>query len=151
MICDNLLFETLNELTAFSSHKGLSDTGSWISEYMRNVLHWLPFPQRIAYRVSALVWRCMEGFAPIYLRELCCSTSGVQRRSALRSANQAELLVPRSRTTIKQRSSFSVAGPTTWNWIPVALRLVPRGHTTTFFVNLKTVLFSRGWTGSASE
>src|SRR5688572_26108968 len=80
-----------------------------------------------------------------------CPTSGVQRRSALRSANQAELLVPRSRTTIKQRRSFSVAGPTTWNGLPVALRLVPRGHTTTFFVNLKTVLFSRGWTGSASE
>ena len=60
-------------------------------------------------------------------------------------------LVPRSRTTIKQRRSFSAAGPSTWNGLPVALRLVPRGHTTTFFVNLKTVLFSRGWTGSASE
>src|SRR5678815_4372213 len=130
---------------------GESQNVATSQEYMRNVLHWLPFPQRIAYRVSALVWRCLEGIAPLYLRELCCSTSGVQRRSALRSANQAELLVPRSRTTIKQRRSFSVAGPTTWNGLPVALRLVPRGHTTTFFVNLKTVLFSRGWTGSASE
>ena len=110
---------------------------------MRNVLHWLPITQRITYRVSALVWRCMEGLAPIYLQELCCPTSGVQRRSVLRSADQAELLIPRSRTAIMQRRSFSVAGPRTWNGLPVALRLVPRGHTTMFLSHLITALFSR--------
>src|SRR6218665_3115414 len=42
-----------------------------VSGYMRDVLHWLPYPQRIVYRISALVRRCMEGLAPFYLRELC--------------------------------------------------------------------------------
>ena len=65
-----------------------------VSEYMRDVLHWLPYPQRIVYRISVLVRRCIEGLAPLYLRELCCSTTRVQRRCSLRSAAQAELIVP---------------------------------------------------------
>src|SRR6218665_3394050 len=42
-----------------------------ISHYMRDVLRWLPFPQRISYRIVSLVWRCLSGWAPSYLRELC--------------------------------------------------------------------------------
>src|SRR6218665_141873 len=59
-------------------------------DIMRDVLHWLPYPQRIVYRISALVRRCMEGLAPFYLRELCCSTVTIQRRISLRSSAQAE-------------------------------------------------------------
>lgn len=62
-----------------------------VSEYMRTVLHWLPFPQQIIYKVSALAWHCLQGLTPLYLRELRCLTSGVQRRATLRSA---VLLVP---------------------------------------------------------
>ena len=71
-----------------------------VSDYMRDVLHWLPFSQRITYRISSLVWRCLAGVAPVYLQELCCSTLNIQRRGSLRSSKQAELLVPRSRTSI---------------------------------------------------
>lgn len=114
--------------------------------------YWLPFSQRTVYRVSALVWRCFEGLAPSYLQELCCPTFDVERQSTLRSANKAELLVPRSRTATRQQQSFSVAGPVAWNsLIPVPIRIFPRGHHTSFFQQLKTFLFSQGWTGSASE
>jgi len=118
---------------------------------MRDVLHWLPYPQRVTYRVSALVQRCIEGLAPLYLRELCCSTLAVQRRGSLRSAVQAELLVPHTRTALRQRGAFSVAGPVAWNGLPVALRLTPLSHSPVFFSGLKTVLFDRGWAGSAPE
>jgi len=124
---------------------------SRVSWYMRDVLHWLPYPQRIAYRVSALVRRCTEGLAPPYLRELCCPTVAVPRRVSLRSAVQAEFLVPRARTAIRQRRAFSVAGPVTWNGLPVALRLTRITHSAQFFSALKTVLFDRGWAGSAPE
>jgi exonuclease III len=122
-----------------------------VSVYMRDILHWLPYPQRITYRVSALVRRCIEGLAPPYLRELCRSTVAIQRRESLRSAVQAELLVPRSRTTVRQRRAFAVAGPVTWNGLPVALRLTPLGLSALFLSSLKTVLFDRGWAGSAPE
>jgi len=122
-----------------------------VSGYMRDVLHWLPYPQRIVYRISALIRRCIEGLAPPYLRELCCSTATIQRRISLRSSAQAELLVPRSRTVIRQRRTFSVAGPTAWNGLPVALRLKPMEQSALFISGLKTTLFDRGWAGSAPE
>ena len=38
-----------------------------ISEFMRDILHWLPVRQRIHYRLSTIVWRCVLGIAPTYL------------------------------------------------------------------------------------
>src|SRR6218665_665083 len=49
---------------------------------MRDELHWLPYPHHIVYRISALFRRCIEGLAPPYLREHCCSTTQVQRVEA---------------------------------------------------------------------
>ena len=43
-----------------------------VSEYMLDVLRWLPAEQRISYRIASLVWRCLLGLAHLYLRELCC-------------------------------------------------------------------------------
>jgi len=78
----------------------------YVSGYMRDVLYWLPLPQRIAYRVLALVWRCLLG---LYLRELICrSTQDVQARLSLRSSAQRELLVNFVRTSIRQRFALSV-------------------------------------------
>src|SRR6218665_1160520 len=90
-----------------------------VSGYMRDVLHWLPYPQHIVYCISALVRCCIEGLAPSYLRELCCSTVTIQHRISLRSSAQAELLVPRTRTVTRQCRAFSVAGPTAWtgSWL----------------------------------
>src|SRR6218665_3688599 len=61
------------------------------------------------------------------------------------------LLVPRTRTVIRQRRAFSVAGPTAWNGLPVALRLTPVAHSALFVYSLKTTLFDQGWAGSAPE
>lgn len=48
-----------------------------VTEYMRDVLHWLPYLHCMVYRISALVRRCIEGLAPPYLHDLCCSTTQV--------------------------------------------------------------------------
>src|SRR6218665_1164993 len=101
-----------------------------------------------SYRISALVRRCMEVLASFYFRELCCSTVTIQRRISLRSSAQAELLVPRTRTVIPQRRAFSVAGPTAWNGLPVALRLTPVAHSALFLSRLKTTLFHRTGLGA---
>src|SRR6218665_182518 len=49
-----------------------SPTDGHVSQYMLDVLHWLPAEQRISYRIASLVWHCLVGLAPVYLRELCC-------------------------------------------------------------------------------
>src|SRR6218665_880281 len=45
---------------------GLSKFSS-ITAYMRDVLHWLPISERIQYRITAMVSRCVLGCAPSYL------------------------------------------------------------------------------------
>ena len=118
---------------------------------MRDVLHWLPYPHHLVYQVAALARRCMEGLAPPYLREQRCPTVTIERRISLRSSAQAELLVSCTRTVIRQRRAFSVAGPTAWNGLPVALRLKPVVNSALFLSGLKTTLFDRGWAGSAPD
>ena len=82
-----------------------------VSGYMLDVLHWLPSEQRIAYRTAALVWRCLLGFAPAYLRELCCPVLSARGSRSLRSSEQGLLLVPFARTSTMQNRAFSVGAP----------------------------------------
>jgi len=79
------------------------------------------------------------------------NTITIQRRVSLRSSAQAELLVHRTRTAIRQCPAFSVAGPTAWHDFPVALHLTPLAHSAIFISSHKTTLFDRGWAGSAPE
>src|SRR6218665_4027998 len=123
---------------------GIPRTGH-VSAYMLDVLHWLPLQQRIMFRIGAMVWRCILGLAPAYLRDLCCPTPGARGRSSLRSSEQGLLFVPFARTSTTQARAFSVVGPS------VLQRLLPRILSDTFFSNLKTLLFSRARVGSASE
>ena len=122
-----------------------------ITAFMRDVLHWLPLKQRIVYRIAALAWRCLLGLAPAYLRELCSPALSTRTSRSLRSAEQGVLAVPFSRTSTRQNRAFSVVGPSTWNSLPLALRLLPRISSQTFYTQLKTALFGRTGVGSASE
>src|SRR6218665_448435 len=122
-----------------------------ISHYMQDVLHWLPFPQHISYRIASLVWRCLSGWAPSYLRELCHPLSSCSGRRALRSSAHGNLVVPFARSATMQTRSFSVVGPKTWNGLPVDLRHLPNGASSQIHHLLKTVLFRLAWVGSASE
>src|SRR6218665_3532860 len=70
---------------------GIPRTGH-VSAYMLDVLHWLPLRQLIIFRIGAMVWRCILGLAPAYLRDLCHPTHGTRGRSSLRSSEQGLLL-----------------------------------------------------------
>jgi len=83
--------------------------GVW-TPVLLDVLHWLPYPLHIVYRVAAFVRHCIEGLAPPYLH--CCPTVAIKRHISLRSSPQAELLVPHTWTVIRQHRTFFVAGLT---------------------------------------
>src|SRR6218665_4000802 len=91
-----------------------------ITAYMRDV-QWLPISQRIQYRITVLVFRCVLLCARSYLRDLRCPVSVLAARRNLRSAARGELLIPRTRLAIMQRKAFSVVGPSAWNDLPVEL------------------------------
>src|SRR6218665_3419664 len=118
---------------------------------MLDTLHWLPVQQRIFYRVVVLVWHCLLGIAPVYLQELCRPASTLVGRQALRSSSGGKLLVLHVNTSTMQRRAFSVAAPFIWNSFPSQIRLLPKSYTPLLYKLLKTDLFHRGWTGSASE
>ena len=101
-------------------------------------LHWLPYPQRITYKLCMIMFKCLRGSAPAYLADYCTSTSLVPGRSALRSAAHGDIVDSSHRTDWGLRS-FALAGPSSWNALPVDLRSSSFGLDT-FAKHLKTHL-----------
>ena len=99
---------------------------------MLDVLHWLPFQQRIIFRIGAMVWRCIPGLAPAYLRDLCCPP-GTRGRSSIRSLEQRLRFVPFARISTTQARAFSVVGPSVWNGLLLSQRLLLRILSDTVF------------------
>ena len=100
-------------------------------------LHWLPVNQRIVFKTLLLTYRILNGMAPEYLKDLL--TLYKPPRS-LRSAEQHQLVVPRTKTKTYGDRCFSVVAPKTWNTLPLEIRLSP--SLTSFKKNLKTFLFN---------
>src|SRR6218665_3914596 len=113
-----------------------------VSKYMLDVLYWLPAEQRISYRIASIVWRCLLGLAPLYLRELCCSLHSAMSSRSLRSSQQGLLLVPFARTSAKQSRAFSVVGPSIWNGLPSQLWTLPRALSPAFFLKLRLLFLA---------
>ena len=78
-------------------------------------------------------------------------TSEVSGRRALRLSVSGQLLVPRAAPAIRQRLAFSIVGPSTWNGLPLEVRLLPKNNESAFCRLLKTDLYRRGWAGGAPE
>ena len=75
-------------------------SGSRIYDHVTSLLrdhHWLTIAERIEYKLSTLVSRCLQGNTPRYLADIVVLTSSVGRRSGLRSADTLTLEVSRTR------------------------------------------------------
>ena len=111
-----------------------------ITSTLRDDLHWLPIRQRMLYKLSTIVYKCIHGAAPSYLTNLRVPVATNTSRRYLRVATHGDLQVPRTRTVTYGPQSFAVSGPTVWNTLPSTLRV----STTTlgqFQSGLKTVRF----------
>jgi len=89
--------------------------------------------------------------APAYLSELFVLSSSCQSRRSLRSTSRGDYLIPRSYTANKQNRASSAVGPYIWNGLPLELPSLPRDISSSFYSLLKTFLFDRAWSESASE
>ena len=76
-----------------------------ITPYL-NLLHWLKIDYRIQYKVAALVYKCVDGLATLYLSELIDTSHNRQ----LRSASLNKLPVARANTALVHNSSFTSMG-----------------------------------------
>jgi len=91
-----------------------------ITSTLRDDLHWLPIRQRIMYKLSTIVYKCIHGAAPSYLTNLCVPVATNTSRRYLHSATHGDLLVPRTRTVTYGPHSFAVSCPTVRNTIDPA-------------------------------
>ena len=92
-----------------------------ITPLLRDALHWLRCRKRITFKLYVIVYKSLDNEAPGYLQELCMPVNTNTRRSTVRSVSDGQLIVPRTKTKPGERA-FSVAGPRTWNSVPVTVR-----------------------------
>ena len=106
-------------------------------------LHWLDVPERIEYKVGAMLYRCLHGQAPRYLADNLIPASDAARctPSSSSTISQPELsycTVPRCRLSTYGCRAFDYVGPTVWNSLADELR------NSDSFDNFKQIiLFSR--------
>ena len=71
-----------------------------ITPALCDVLHWLPVPQRIQFKIKISVFDCVREHCPAYFNNVCIPVAGISSRENLRSAERHDmlLLVPSTRT-----------------------------------------------------
>ena len=94
---------------------------------MFHTLGWLPIHKRIIYHSCIMVYKTLNNQTPDYITSLLQKCSNTHDRN-LRSVSNDLLHVPRSRTTLLDRS-FSVFGPQQWNKLPISIRNSPSLNT----------------------
>ena len=100
--CNSLLhalpIQLLNRLKSIQSTAARIVTLSKRFDHITPImfkLHWLRLNYRIHFKILLLVYKCLNGLAPIYLSELLCYSNSPR---LLRSSSQNFLAVPRSRS-----------------------------------------------------
>jgi len=107
---------------------------------LRELQHWLQVPDRIQFRLCALVYCCLNGIAPSYLAETLRRSSDIDARRRLRSAATSTLIMPPTRRVTLGDRAFPVAAARAWNGLPSCIRAA--SSLELFCRELKTALFS---------
>ena len=98
-------------------------------------LHWLKIEFQIQYKICVLMFKCVRGTAPDYLRNLVITT----HNSVLCLTTNILLLISRHKLSQVRNSSFKSVGPRLWNTLPIELH--EEQNLETFKSRIKTVLF----------
>ena len=99
-------------------------------------LHWLPIKSRIKFKLLTLVFKCIQGSAPVYLQE---TITPYKPKRNLRSTSQNLLSQIRVRTKLFGDRAFAKVAPELWNSLPQSLRDIT--SLDQFKIRLKTFLF----------
>ena len=92
-----------------------------VTSVLRDVLQWLPFKERINFKIGVLTYKALHGLAPSYLSEMLVPVAVSSALRWSRSADRGDLTVPRGKNTSYSDRSFAIAAPMLWNSFPVEL------------------------------
>ncbi|MCG8046530.1 MAG: reverse transcriptase domain-containing protein [Candidatus Thiodiazotropha endolucinida] len=93
------------------------------SSTMFTELGWQPVHTRLKYNKAVFIYKALNGLTPEYITSLLKPVAETHDRH-LRSSVNGNLAVPRSRTSLYDRS-FAVTAPRLWNSLPISLRNSP--------------------------
>lgn len=83
-----------------------------------NELKWLSMRSRIDLRIATMTYKCLNGCAPSYLRELVVPVSSFHNRTRLRSSARNMLHLPKHRLKTVTKKHFSSISAHLWNKLP---------------------------------
>ena len=142
--CNSLLFgipdSTLSRLQKIQNRAARLVTLSKASDHTQDILktlHWLPVKERIEFKILCMVYRCLNQCSPDYLSELVEKYTPPRN---LRSLNDSQLCMPRSRTMLGERA-FSICAPKLWNNLNCDIKTT--NSTEHFKSKLKTLFFKK--------
>ncbi len=130
--CNALLYGipdcTLMKVQKVQNAAARTLTGGRKTQHIKPVLkslHWLPVcyhgRPRIVYKILVIVYKCLYGNGPEYLKELLVPYTPSR---TLRSGTDSRLLIePRTRLATGGDRSFQKAGPLLWNSLPRDIRM----------------------------
>ena len=100
-------------------------------------LHWLKIEQCIEYKISVIMYKCVNNLAPDYLKDLVVRLHGRH----LRSSTFDLLPTTKFRTEQAHKSSYKSQGPRIWNKLLYKLKNTPTLDL--FKKHLKTFIFKQ--------
>ena len=108
-------------------------------------IHWLRVPERITFKLASLVFRCLNGTAPVHLADSITRAADVDTRRSLRlrSSSSTAVVVPVTRRSTIGDRAFPVAAARAWNSLPSFVTSVT--SLLTFRRHLKTYLFATSY------
>ena len=101
-------------------------------------LHWLPIRKRIEFKILLLTFKCMQGCAPLYLRELLVKQANTR---TLRSNTKNLLQIPLTNLKRFGDRAFCAYAPHLWNELPDNIKAADSVQN--FKKQLKTLLFRK--------
>ena len=101
-------------------------------------LHWLLIRKRIEFKILLLTFKCMQGCAPLYLRELLVKQANTR---TLRSNTKNLLQIPLTNLKRFGDRAFCAYAPRLWNELPDNIKAADSVQN--FKKQLKTLLFRK--------
>ena len=103
-------------------------------------LHWLPFQQRIEFKILMLMYNSLDQHVPLYLQE-CLKRKETRRQELCSQSAYKVLEVPATKRKTFADGAFGIAGPKLWNTLPTAVKQA--SNIDRFETSLKTYLFKK--------
>ena len=101
-------------------------------------LHWLPIRKWIEFKILLLTFKCMQGCAPLYLRELLVKQANAR---TLRSNIKNLLQIPLTNLKRFDDRAFCAYAPSLWNELPNNIKAADSVQN--FKKQLKILLFRK--------